>query len=118
MGMSCFDFSVLWLIQVIERARELLESSGKEKKKKKKREKKLREPESFWNQVKEKKERKNEELLESGSKEKEKGEDVDNGIHVWWTKCKREKKTVWMKERQRIRNHNLKILPQYFQNKS
>ena len=34
------------------------------------------------------------ELLESGSKEKEKGEDVlmDNGIHVWWTKCKRRKK--------------------------
>ena len=43
MGMGCFDFSVLWLIQVIERAGELLESSGK------KREKKLREPESFWN---------------------------------------------------------------------
>ena len=34
------------------------------------------------------------ELLESGSKEKEKGEDVlmDNGIRVWWTKCKRRKK--------------------------
>ena len=31
--MGCFDFSVLWLIQVIERAGELLESSGKEKKK-------------------------------------------------------------------------------------
>ena len=31
------------------------------------------------------------ELLESGSEEKEKGEDVpmDNGIRVWWTKCKR-----------------------------
>ena len=31
------------------------------------------------------------ELLESGSKEKEKGDDVlmDNGIGVWWTKCKR-----------------------------
>ena len=62
------------------------------------------------------------ELLESGSKEKEKGEDVlmDNGICVWWTKCKRKKKekgNVWMKERQRIRNHNLKILPQYFHNK-
>ena len=67
------------------------------------------------------------ELLESGSKEKEKGEDVlmDNGIRVWWTKCKRKKKrkrkkekgNVWMKERQRIRNHNLKILPQYFHNK-
>ena len=64
------------------------------------------------------------ELLESGSKEKEKGEDVlmDNGICVWWTKCKRKKRkkekgNVWMKERQRIRNHNLKILPQYFHNK-
>ena len=32
--MGCFDFFVLWLIQVIERAGELLESSGKEKKKK------------------------------------------------------------------------------------
>ena len=61
------------------------------------------------------------ELLESGSKEKEKGEDVlmDNGIHVWWKKCKRKKKrkrkkekgNVWMKGRQRIRNYNLKILP-------
>ena len=56
------------------------------------------------------------ELLESGSKEKEKGDDVlmDNGIRVWWTKCKRKKRkkekekgNVWMKERQRIRNHNL-----------
>ena len=42
---------------------------------------------------------------------------MDNGIRVWWTKCKRkkekkkEKGNVWMKERQRIRNHNLKILP-------
>ena len=34
------------------------------------------------------------ELLESGSKEKEKGEDVlmDNGMRVWWTKCKRKRK--------------------------
>ena len=31
------------------------------------------------------------------------------GMRVWWTKCKRKKKkNVWMKERQRIRNHNLK----------
>ena len=57
----------------------------------------MREPESFWNQVevKEKKEEERmRELLESGSKEKEKGEDVlmDNGIRVWWTKCKRKKK--------------------------
>ena len=47
------------------------------------------------------------------------------GIHMWWTKCKRKKKekkekekgNVWMKERQRIRNHNLKIPSQYFHNK-
>ena len=46
-------------------------------------------------EVKEKrKEERMRELLESGSKEKEKGEDVlmDNGIRVWWTKCKRKKK--------------------------
>ena len=69
-----------------ERAEELLESSGS--KGKKKEEERMRE------------------LLESGSKEKEKGEDVlmDNGIRVWWTKCKRKKKKkekekgiVWMK---------------------
>ena len=41
------------------------------------------------------------ELLESGSKEKEKGEDVlmDNGIRVWWTKCKRKKKKKRKKEK-------------------
>ena len=40
------------------------------------------------------------------------------GKHVWWTKCKRKKKgNVWMKEMQIIRNNNLKIIPQYFQNK-
>ena len=90
----------------------------------------MREPESFWNQVEVKEKEEEErmrELLESGSKEKEKGEDalMDNGISVWWTKCnrkekkgkKKEKGNVWMKERQRIRNHNLKILPQYFHNK-
>ena len=79
---------------ITERAREFMESSRK--KKRKKREKKMREPESFWNQVevKEKKEERMRELLESGSKEKEKGEDVlmDNVIRVWWTKCKRRKK--------------------------
>ena len=49
---------------------------------------------------------------------------MDNDIRVWWTKCKRKKKkkkkekgNVWMKEKQRIKNHNLKILPQYFHNK-
>ena len=57
----------------------------------------MREPESFWNQVEVKEKRKKErmrELLESGSKEKERGEDVlmDNGICVWWTKCKRKRK--------------------------
>ena len=30
---------------------------------------------------------------------------------------RKEKGNVWMKERQRIRNHNLKILQQYFHNK-
>ena len=56
-----------------ERARELLESSGSKGKKEKERMRKL---------------------LESGSKEKEKGEDVlmDNGMRVWWTKCKRKRK--------------------------
>ena len=58
-----------------ERARELLESSGS-KGKKKKEDERMRE------------------LLECGSKEKEKGEDVlmDNGICVWWEKCKRKKR--------------------------
>ena len=32
-------------------------------------------------------------------------------------KRKKKKGNVWMKERQRIRNYNLKILPQYFHNK-
>ena len=31
-------------------------------------------------------------------------------------KKRKEKGNVWMKERQRIRNHNLKILLQYFYN--
>ena len=30
---------------------------------------------------------------------------------------KKKKGNVWMKETQRVRNHNLKILPQYFYNK-
>ena len=47
---------------IIERAREFMESSRKRKKKKKKKGKKMREPESFWNQVevKGKKKKKNE----------------------------------------------------------
>ena len=42
------------------------------------------------------------ELLESGSKEKEKGEDVlmDNGIRVWWTKCKRKKREKEKKKKE------------------
>ena len=32
-------------------------------------------------------------------------------------KKKKKKGNEWMKERQRIRNHNLKILSQYFHNK-
>ena len=31
-------------------------------------------------------------------------------------KKEKEKGNLWMKEKQRIRNHNLKILPQYFHN--
>ena len=59
--------------KIFERAGELLESSGS---KGKKEEERMRE------------------VLESGSKEKEKWEDVlmDNGIRMWWTKCKRKKK--------------------------
>ena len=32
-------------------------------------------------------------------------------------KKRKEKGNIWIKERQRIRNHNLKILLQYFHNK-
>ena len=43
-------------------------------------------------------------------------------IRVWWTKYKRKKKKEketygGKKKGQRIRNHNLKILAQYFHNK-
>ena len=50
------------------------------------------------------------ELLESGSKEKEKGEDVlMTGIRVWWTKCKRKKKgNVWMKEKAKNKKSQFK----------
>ena len=72
-----------------ERVEELLESSGSRGKKKKER---MRE------------------LLESGSKEKEKGEDVlmDNGIRVWWTKCKRKKEKMkkWKRKRMVERKAN------------
>ena len=87
----------------------------------------MRELESFWNQVEVKEKEEEErmrELLESESKEKEKGEDVLM-VYVCGGQNAREKKrkkgkekgNVWMKEMQRIRNHNLKILPQYFHNK-
>ena len=58
-----------------------------------------------------------------GSKEKEKGEDVDKIMYtcvvdkIQEKRKKRGKGNVWRKKRQRIRNHNLKILPQYFHNK-
>ena len=54
-----------------------------------------------------------------GSKEKEKGEDVDKIMYtcVVEKKKKKEKETYGGKKRQSIRNHNLKILPQYFHNK-
>ena len=86
--------------RITERAREFMESSRK---------KKMRELE---------KERVRELLESSGSKEKKKKEDVlMMGICVWWTKCKREKKgTYGRKKRKRIRNHNLKIMLQYFHN--
>ena len=58
-----------------------------------------------------------------GSKEKEKGEDVDKIMYtcvvdkIQEKKKKKEKETYGgKKKRQRIRNRNLKILPQYFHN--
>ena len=45
---------------IIERAREFMESSRKRKKKKKKKGKKMRELESFWNQMEVKKKKKKE----------------------------------------------------------
>ena len=58
--------------------------------------------------------------MESKEKKKKKGEDGILWVYVCGGQNAREKKkegNVWMKERQRIRNHNLKILPQYFYNK-
>ena len=102
--------------------------------------KKKKEPESFWNKVEvNKKEEENErarELLEtSGSKgkkkrkeermrsfwkvevKKKKKERMSTMVYVCGGQnARKEKKNVRMKERQRIRNHNLKILPQYFHN--
>ena len=56
------------------------------------------------------------ELLESGSKEKEKGEDVqrDNGIRVWWTKCKRKKKKK--RKRKHIDERKVKNQKSQFKN--
>ena len=45
---------------------------------------------------------------------KKKGEWNPMDIYVCW---KKKKGNIWMKEWQRIKNHNLKILPQYFHNK-
>ena len=42
---------------------------------------------------------------------------VCGGQNAREKKRKKKKGNVWMKERQRIRNYNLKILPQYFHNK-
>ena len=57
-----------------------------------------------------------------GSIEKEKGEDVDKIMYTCVVdkiqeKKKRKRKRMEGKKRQRIRNHNLKILAQYFHNK-
>ena len=102
---------------ITKKAREFMESSRK-KKKREENERAGELLESSGSKGKKRKEERMRELLESGSKEKEKGEDVlmDNGIRVWWTKCKRKKRekekgNVWRKGRQRIRNYNLKILP-------
>ena len=62
----------------------------------------------FWNQVE--------------SKGKKKGEDGILWVYVCGVQNARAKKkekkgNIQMKERQRIRYHNLKILPQYFYNK-
>ena len=73
-----------------------------------------RELEKLWNQLEKEKEKEREreeneragELLESGSKEKEKGEDVliDNGIRVWWTKCKRKRKKKKCMDERKAKN--------------
>ena len=60
----------------------------------------------------------------SGIKWKVKKKKGEDGI-LWVYMCggqnarvkKKKKGNVWLKERQRIRNHNLKLLPQYFHNK-
>ena len=106
---------------ITKRAREFMESSRKRKKKKKKRKREENERAGeLLESSGSKGEKKMRELLESGSKEKEKGEDVlmvyvcgGQNAREKKKKEKKEKGNVWMKERQRIRNHNLNILPQY-----
>ena len=75
---------------ITERAREFMESSRKRKREENERAGELLESSGSKGKKEEERMR---ELLESGSEEKEKGEDVpmDNGIRVWWTKCKRKK---------------------------
>ena len=89
---------------ITKRAREFMESSRKRKREENERAGELLESSGSKGK---KEEERMKELLESGSKEKEKGDDVlmDNGIRVWWTKCKRKKRkkekgNVWTKERQ------------------
>ena len=88
---------------ITERAREFIESSRKRKKKETKRrnERAGELLESSGSKGKKEEERMKE-LLESGSKEKEKGDDVlmDNGICVWWTKCKRKKRKKEKKKKE------------------
>ena len=92
---------------ITERAREFMESSRKGRRKKKKREEN---------------ERAGERKGEGGSgvkwkvkKKKKKGEDGILWVYVCGEQNAREKKgNVWMKERQRIRNHNLKYYHNIF----
>ena len=104
---------------------ELLESSGKKKREEIKRAGELLES-SSGSKGKIKEERMKEwgasGKWSCGSKEKEKGEDVDKIMYSCVVdkiqeKKKRKRKRMEGKKRQRIGNHNLKILPQYFHNK-
>ena len=79
---------------ITERVREFMESSRKRKKNKREENERVGELLESSGSKGKKEEERMRELLESGSEEKEKGEDVpmDNGIRVWWTKCKRRKR--------------------------
>ena len=110
---------------ITERARELMESSRRRRKKESRKWENWRKKEwgSFWNQVEVKKIKR-------------------RGCTVWWVyvcgktllessdgytcvvdkmqekkKRKKKKERYGWKKRQRIRNHHLKIIPQYFHNK-